>query len=93
MTSIIVVEQQSIFDLAIQQYGAIEGVNWIVEDNTTLNYNSNILPGMKLKIREAVISRENAIYFQSRGQLIATIGTDAITDFDANDFDANDFNV
>jgi hypothetical protein len=61
---IIPVAGQSIFDIAIQEYGSIEGVSWICEDNQyhVLPYNftgaqTSDLGGVSVKMRSEYIKK------------------------------------
>jgi hypothetical protein len=47
--------EQSIFDVAIQKYGDMEGVAWLLEDNPTLINEEGIIPtGALYLIRKGV---------------------------------------
>jgi len=93
MGSVIVIEQQSIFDIAIQQYGSVEGVVHLMNDNPNLTFNSNIIPGQNLILNDEAIDADIVNYFRQKQLKIATKGTKVGGDFDENDFDENDFNT
>jgi len=93
MGSVIVIEQQSIFDIAIQQYGSVEGVVQLMDDNTNLTFNSNIIPGQNLIVSDEAIDVDIVNYFRKKQLKVATKGNKVGGDFDENDFDENDFNV
>lgn len=46
---------QSLIDIAIQVYGDITGVEWLMEDNN-IELTEEIVPGTKLITRETVIN-------------------------------------
>lgn len=93
MDSVVVIEQQSILDIAIQQYGSVEGVVNLITDNANLTFNSNITPGLKLVVSNEAIDTDIVNYFRRKQLKIATKGTKVGGDFDENDFDENDFNT
>ncbi|MDT8413213.1 MAG: hypothetical protein RQ875_12170, partial [Vicingaceae bacterium] len=73
--------------------GNIEAVDWLIEDNAGLTFNSNLLPGTALKVRGTKKDKEIAVYFSNKQLAIATQPVGSNGDFDANDFDSNDFNT
>lgn len=90
---IIVIEGQGLIDLALQVYGNIEAVDWLIEDNTGLTFNSSLLPGMELKLRDIKKDKDIATYFKNKQLSISTQPVGSNGDFDDNDFDSNDFNT
>ena len=52
--TIVVKDGQNIFDLSTQEYGTIDGVFALMEDNPEIikNLDSRLFPGQVLKIRE-----------------------------------------
>ncbi len=52
MQAIIVKEGQNIFDIALQYYGAAEGVVKLLEDNQSLSLESVLVSGMVLMINQ-----------------------------------------
>lgn len=93
MDKIVVIEQQSIIDIAIQQYGSVDGIVNIINDNPGLGFNSNLTPGLKLNVTEDAQDKDIVDYFRRKQLKIATRGTSVVGDFDDNDFDSNDFNT
>lgn len=95
MGKLVVIEQQSMLDVAIQQYGSVEGMVNLINDNTDLGLtlNSNLTPGLKLNITNDAVDVDIVNYFKRKQLLIATKGTQVAGDFDANDFDENEFNT
>jgi phosphoribulokinase len=72
---IIVEKKQSLWDLALQYYGSIEGIYQLWDDNTSVinNLNSDVVPGQKLVIDESrIIKPEIATYFKEKNIKIAT---------------------
>lgn len=54
MKRIIVQPRQTIFDIAIQYYGAVEGVDFLLLDNPDLSLNESLSYGQKLNIRDEI---------------------------------------
>lgn len=54
MKIITVQPRQTIFDIALQYYGDIEGVDFLLLDNPNLSLNSSLEFGQFLKIRNEV---------------------------------------
>lgn len=46
------IDGQTIFDIALQQYGCFEGVFLIMEDNPTINLNTVLQPETEIKIKD-----------------------------------------
>lgn len=46
------IEGQTIYDIALQQYGCFEGVFLILEDNPTINLNTVLQPNTEIKIKD-----------------------------------------
>jgi hypothetical protein len=72
MNKIVTIINQSLFDIAAQYYGSIEGVFDIIEDNPELELllTSEVPPGTILKIRP--VNNEIADYFKKEEKFIAT---------------------
>ena len=49
---------QSLFDIALQYYGSIEAVFWIVEDNNLNGIVDNVYEGDTLQIRDTVMNKQ-----------------------------------
>lgn len=64
MKEITVRSQQTIWDLALQVYGASEGAAWLAEDNTLDGWMVEV--GMVLKVRDAVLNRDVVNYYASK---------------------------
>lgn len=54
MRTITVQPRQTIFDIAIQYYGDVEGVDFLLLDNPDLSLNNDLVYGQKLTIRDEV---------------------------------------
>lgn len=93
MITVLVQNNQSIWDLAIQHYGSADGVKQLIEDNPWLNFEDNIAPGSKVKISENVIDKNVVDFLAKKGMVPATAFYDStvntISDFNS-DFN-NDF--
>jgi hypothetical protein len=65
MRVIKVIEDQTLLDVAVQEYGNSEGVFWLVEDNPNLNgITDNIFKGDELLLRDKKINK-NMVNFLS----------------------------
>ena len=56
MNEYIVKPQQGLFDIAIEVYGDVRGVVWLVQDNGLMGATDPLGVGQKLKIRGGVIN-------------------------------------
>lgn len=54
MKRITVQPRQTIFDIAIQYYGDVEGIDFLLLDNPSLSLNDSLSYGEKLNIRDEV---------------------------------------
>lgn len=54
MRVITVQPRQSIFDVALQYYGDVSGIDFLLSDNPTLDLNSSLQQGQQLNIRNEV---------------------------------------
>lgn len=72
MRDITVKPNQSLFDIAIQEYGNIEGVFHLVEDNESLTgITDNVFAGEVLKVRDNAINKRMVEFL--RPHEIATV--------------------
>lgn len=62
MRTISVKKDQSLFDIALQEYGDVEGVFWLVTDNKLNGVTSNVFKDQELLIRDEVINRNMKEY-------------------------------
>lgn len=62
-------DEQTIFDIAIQFYGDIEGVIWLLEDNPSLTIETMV---KEIIIREDFIRKDIVDYLISKGIYIST---------------------
>lgn len=65
---------QSLFDIAIQEYGSVEGVFWLVEDNNLSGIVDNVYEGDTLNVRETIINKQ--VITDLREKTIATLYSD-----------------
>jgi hypothetical protein len=107
MEVIIVIERQTIFDLAIQKYGSVEAVFQLLEDDPSVNeiveidgvqyemgLMSNLTPGQIVKIKSGAID-SNILEHYKRNNLIpiSSIVFDYVPlDSVTPDFNQFDFN-
>lgn len=92
MKRIIIDNNQSIWDLAIQYYGSVDGIKQLILDNPTkLNLETNIIPGTEIIIREEmVINKAMVDYLNKKGITCAT-AVQVASATGSGDF-SNDFN-
>lgn len=81
--------RQTIWDIAIQEYGSVMGASFIVKDNNLNGYTTTIVPGQVLKINNAPIDAANVRYYRERN--IKPVSQSA-NDFLVPDFNPEDFN-
>lgn len=72
IVTITVKQNQSLFDIAIQYYGSIEGLQWIIEDND-ISLDADLEFGDELKIRKDQYINK-VVVNQLNSQIIATNG-------------------
>ena len=76
MRTINVKHNQNLFDIAIQEYGAVTGVYWLLEDNPFLSgVTDNVYADQELLIRDELKKKITRDYLRS--ELIAT-GVEAV---------------
>ena len=82
---------QTLYDIALQIYGHVEGVAWLIEDNN-LEWNSTVPIGTRLSYRDAKIDKNLAKYY-SDGSIVIASAPDNITELNNEGGDFNqDFN-
>lgn len=71
---------QNLLDVALQEYGSIEGIIFIMSDNG-LPLSPALEPGQELIMHEEqVLQKATVQYLASRGQLIGTDTTEPVLD-------------
>ena len=71
----IVRHNQSWVDIAVQYYGSVEGLEYLLEDNSQLtldNMHVSPIAGAKINIRNKVIREEIVQLFKNNNQNVAT---------------------
>jgi hypothetical protein len=101
MSKIIIVEdKQTIYDIAIQEYGHVDGVQLLLEDNEVLQgYDTILFAGQLLKIAQEPINKEVVEQFAKESYKPVSEVDDLEDfeldssggDFDLSDFDDEDF--
>lgn len=96
MKEIEVIQGQSAIDIAIQHYGAFEGVFWLMEDNPIIESIETVpAPGTKLQIRvNEVLNRNNiavAEHFASYNMQINTGNLESTTGYVQDDYVENEY--
>ncbi len=54
MATINTTEGQTLTDIALQEYGCVEGIFILMEDNPMLNMDGKLITGQAVQIREAI---------------------------------------
>lgn len=83
-----ITHEQNLFDVAIQMYGHIEGVVWILEDNPDVHFGDEV---NSLLIRSDFIRQDIVDYLTGKGISISTVTADSFTQEQHNEF-TNEFN-
>ena len=58
MNSYTAISGQTLFDVALEAYGDVEGVWWLLNDNPDLKLGQTLQAGTKLNIRAATLNRQ-----------------------------------
>lgn len=88
MSTIVVRPQQNILDIALQEYGDVQGVFYLLDANPSLDITSALMPGQRLQINAEPIAPEIAEFFALKNPP-ASAAQRVAGDFN-NDFN-NDF--
>ena len=92
MKQVAVNNNQSIWDLAIQYYGSVDGIKQLILDNPAkLNLSDGVVPGTKIIIREEMVFNKTIVDYldKNRIKLATTVSVPNTSGF--GDF-SNDFN-
>ncbi len=68
-------ENQSIFDIALQEYGSLEGLFNLLDDNEKIQVDAALSVYNDIEIKQAPVRREIKDFYLSRGVLPATSAT------------------
>ena len=90
MKTITVQDRQTIWDIAMQEYGSVEGVFELIDDNPGLTIDSNLTGGQLLKIKSAPVDIATLNYMQQNGIKPVSRDGDWAGDFN-NDFSEDFF--
>ncbi|MGB0869462.1 MAG: hypothetical protein ACPGSD_07680 [Flavobacteriales bacterium] len=86
------IKNQTLFDIAIQMYGHIEGVIWLLEDNPETSFETI---GSTIFLRKDMVRKDVVKYLQEKRISIATQiaknNTEEPTDDEHSEF-TNEFN-
>lgn len=100
MRVIIVEDKQTIYDIAIQEYGHVDGTQLLLEDNPELQgYDTILFAGQLLKVIQEPINKEIVEQFSKEKYKpvseVENLEDFELTsnggDFELSDFDYNDF--
>jgi hypothetical protein len=97
MKTVIVVEGQTIYDIAIKEYGGYEGVFILLEDNS-LDLTTVLTAGDKILVRNVVpeLTDNNVLiadYFKANRLNPNSGYLNTVGDYEALDFENFDFNA
>lgn len=67
MKTVTVSNNQSIWDIAVQEYGSYDAVKQLIIDNPTLNFNDSIAPGTQLIIAGAIVNKTIVDFLSKSG--------------------------
>lgn len=89
--------RQSIYDIAVQEYGSPAGIEHIMElnPNIAFSWQSGFSDAVELIIDESLILDQAVVnYYKNKNiNIVNLVEVQNIErDFDENDFDENDFN-
>jgi len=85
MSNITTYQHQSVFDLAIQEYGSIEGVFDLLAANLGLEFDSDIVSGTELKIDGEIINQDIVDYYKKYNIKPATGNVEGLVEFTNSD--------
>jgi hypothetical protein len=90
MKQVIVQERQTIWDLAIQEYGSVMGVRELMKDNPQItSYLDNPPTGSIIVVKSAPVDEKITKYYADNDlKPVSLTGTD----FNPEDFNPEDFN-
>jgi hypothetical protein len=71
MSSIIVLYGQSLFDIAVQEYGSIEAVFQLADDNDIYDITAELSPGTELIIDKNMIIDTNVVNYYKNNNITA----------------------
>ena len=57
-------EGQSLFDIAIEVYGQVEGIHWLLEDNPGISLTHRLKVGQVLALRSEVINQREVDFLK-----------------------------
>jgi hypothetical protein len=85
-------QKQTIWDLAIQGYGSLEGALYLNKENPAINFNTLPTPGTIALLKSAQLNKDVVNFFAARESKPATGSPTLLATGDfSNDFN-NDFN-
>ena len=92
--TIVVKGRQTLWDIAIQEYGSIEGVEQLIADNPGLvDYESNLVAGTLLKVKSDAVDKDVVDFFtKNELEPISALDGENNTGGDFNNDFNNDFN-
>lgn len=89
MKSVVVISGQSVMDIAMQEYGCVNGVMWICADNA-IRPDVHLDPGRFLHIREAEDMTQEDIDLCNT-EAVQLIQEDKLATSDVDDYDGVGF--
>jgi len=69
MKQVIVQQGQTIVDIALQEYGSVEGLFAFLEANQNLDLDSQLEPGQKVLVREEDVVNSDIVNYYQRNNI------------------------
>lgn len=88
---ITVLERQTLYDIALQEFGSVEGVTRLVADNPGVNLVTPPEPGTKLVVNGEILNRDVFENYKANGIKPVSLPGGQETSSGGGDFN-NDFN-
>lgn len=90
MKQVVVQDRQTIYDIAIQEYGSVMGLALLFKDNPSINgFTATLATGSIVVIKSAPIDEKAVKYYvQNDIKPVSLTGND----FNPSDFNESDFN-
>ena len=85
MNNLTTYNNQSVFDIALQAYGSIEGVFELLKANAGLELDSHIAPGTVLQVTGEPVNKDVVDYYKKNNIKPATGNLDGLPDYSEED--------
>lgn len=92
VTKIRVKELQTIWDIALQEYGSVSGVKQLMDDNPEINFQTLLQPGQIIKIISEPVNKDVRDFYKNNNIFPVSGEKDDALPYDFNNDFNNDFN-